>query len=193
MAAAWAKLAEFGLLHHMKWYCVYTHPQKEAIAAGFIGDTLGLECFYPKLKQRVIIRRVKREIVRPLFPRYIFCRFDLATSYRSVSYASDVASVVSLGRKPIEVGDEIIAALKSRASSSPKQDEIHAEEIISPGSRVEIVSGVMRGLEGLFLRPMNDSERVAILLSTLNASVVVERSQCRVVEPPSLRMSASLA
>lgn len=177
----------------MKWYCIYTHPQKEAIAAGFITETLGLECFYPKLKQRVIIRRVKREIVRPLFPRYIFSRFDLAISYRSVSYASDVASVVSLGRKPIEVSDDIIAALKSRASASPEKDEIHSDAIMSPGSRIEIVGGVMRGLEGLFLRPMNDSERVAILLSTLNASVVVERSQCRLVTPPPMGMSASFA
>src|SRR5690606_16399000 len=120
-------------------------------------------------------------IVRPLFPRYIFCRFDLATSYRSVSYASDVVSVVSLGRKPIEVSESIIAALKSRASASPRRDEIASAMIMSEGSRIEIVSGLMRGLEGLFLRPMNGSERVAILLSTLNASVVVERSQCRIV------------
>jgi transcription antitermination factor NusG len=192
MAAAWS---EKNSLHwrFMKWYCVYTHPLKEAIASGFITETLGVECFYPKLKQRVIIRRVKRDIVRPLFPRYIFCRFDLATSYRSVSYASDVVHVVSLGRQPIEVSDEIIAALKSRASASPKQDEIQAESMMSPGSRIEIVSGVMRGFEGLFLRPMNDSERVAILLSTLNASVVVERSQCRLVETPSLGMTASFA
>jgi len=177
----------------MKWYCVYTHPQKEAVAAGFITETLGLECFYPKLRQRVIIRRVKRDIVRPLFPRYIFCRFELAAFYRSVSYALDVVSVVSLGRKPIQVSDDIIAALKSRVLASPKKDEIHSDATMSPGSRIEIVSGVMRGLEGLFLRPMDDSERVAILLSTLNASVVVERSQCRLVMPPSLRMAASFA
>lgn len=177
----------------MKWYCIYTHPQKEALAASFIAETLGLECFYPKLEQRVIIRRVKRDVIRPLFPRYIFCRLDLAISYRSVSYASDVVNVVSLGRTPIEVSDGIIAALKSRAAGSPKDDLIRSEAMMSPGSRIEIVSGVMRGLEGLFLRPMDDSERVAILLSTLNASVVIERSQCRLIVPPSLGMAASFA
>lgn len=163
------------------------------MATGFIAETLGLECFYPKLKQRVTIRRVKRDVVRPLFPRYIFCRFDLATSYRSVSYASDVVNVVSVGRKPIEVSDDIITALRSYAAGSPKQDLIRSEAMMSPGSRIEIVSGVMCGLEGLFLRPMDDSERVAILLSTLNASVVIERSQCRLVVPPSLGMAASFA
>lgn len=163
------------------------------MAAGFIAETLGLECFYPKLKQRVIIRRVKRDVVRPLFPRYIFCRFDLAASFRSVSYASDVVNVVSVGRKPIEVSDDIISALKSHAVGSPKQDLIQAEAMMSPGSRIEIVSGVMRGLEGLFLRPTDDSERVAILLSTLNASVIIERSQCRLLMPPSLGMAASFA
>ena len=163
------------------------------MAAGFIVETLGLECFYPKLKQRVIVRRVKRDVIRPLFPRYIFCRFDLATSFRSVSYATDVVNVVSLGRKPIEVSDDIIAALKSRAVGSPQQDLIQSDAMMPPGSRIEIVSGVMRGLEGLFLRPMDDSERVAILLSTLNASVVIERSQCRLVVPPSFGMATSFA
>lgn len=177
----------------MNWYCVYTHPLKEAIVADFIDGKLGLECYYPKLRQRVVIRRVKREVVRPLFPRYVFCRFDLGTSFRSVSYAADVVNVVSLGRRPIEVDDDIIAALRSRAAASPEKDEIVDEPALSPGSKIEIISGIMRGLEGLFLRPMNDSERVAILLSTLNASVVVERSQCKVVAAPVIRPGLSFA
>jgi transcriptional antiterminator RfaH len=177
----------------MKWYCVYTHPLKEAIVADFIHEKLGLECYYPKLRQRVVIRRIKREVIRPLFPRYVFCQFDLGTSFRSVSYTADVVNVVSLGRRPIEVGDEIIAALKSRATTSPAKDEIVDEPILSPGSKIEIVSGVMRGLEGLFIRPMDDCERVAILLSTLNASVVVERSQCKIMAAPVIRAGLSFA
>jgi transcriptional antiterminator RfaH len=177
----------------MKWYCIYTHPLKEAIVADFIGEKLGLECYYPKLRQRVVIRRIKRETIRPLFPRYVFCRLDLGTSFRAVSYAPEVVNVVSLGRKPIEVGEDIITALKSRATASSAKDEIVDEPILSAGSKVEIVSGLMRGLEGLFIRPMNDSERVAILLSTLNASVVVERSLCKIVSAPVVRARLSFA
>ena len=168
----------------MKWYCVFTHPFKEVLVTGYISQTLGLECYHPTFKQRVIIRRIKREIVRPLFPRYIFCHFNLAISYRSVRYASDVVDVVSVGREPIEVADNIISTLRRRELTAISEAEGDFSTLPSPGSKVEITGGVMRGLEGLFLRPMDDSERVAILLSTLNASVVVERSQCRVMQRP---------
>jgi len=165
----------------MKWYCLYTHPQKEGLVARQLGRMSGLECYYPKLKQRVTIRRVKREAIRPLFPRYLFCRFDASASYRLVRYSSEVVSVVNIGGEPIEVNECIIEGLKARATAAGVSDEILVEPELNPGTKMMIVSGCMRGLEGLFLRPMSGSERVAILLSTLNASVVVERSQCKVL------------
>ncbi|WP_432214597.1 transcription termination/antitermination NusG family protein, partial [Salmonella enterica] len=68
----------------MKWFCVYTKPQRETYVASYCRDTLGLECYLPQLRQHRTIRRKRQLVTSPLFPRYLFCRFDLGAAYRAV-------------------------------------------------------------------------------------------------------------
>ena len=53
-----------------RWLCVHTRPRKEAGAERYCREVLGFDTFYPRLKHLKTIRRVKRWIVGPLFPRY---------------------------------------------------------------------------------------------------------------------------
>ena len=99
----------------MNWYCIQTRPSKEGPTAGFLNTHFGLEVYFPKLKRRKTIRRVWREVVSPLFPRYLFCRFDPAMHFRAVRYASDVSGVVSFGDRPAVVSDDLIRELKDWA------------------------------------------------------------------------------
>ena len=57
----------------MHWYCIHTRPQKEARVVAYLA-TLGLETYFPRLKRQKTIRRVRRIVTGPLFPRYPFCR-----------------------------------------------------------------------------------------------------------------------
>ena len=162
----------------MNWYCVYTKPLKEKSTASYLSGMLGFECYYPKLVQSVVIRRVRRIVKRPLFPRYFFCRFDPDEHLRTVRYAADVVDIVNSGMRPLEVHENIIDGLRAEANG-PAEDEILAEPELFPGCRLEIVSGPLRGLEGVLLRTMDDGQRVAVLLSALNlGSVVTDRCHC---------------
>lgn len=161
----------------MRWYCVHTKPLKEASAANHINAVLGLETYFPRLRQQKTIRRVRRMVTGPLFPRYFFCRFDSSIQYRAVRYAPDVLSVVTSGESPAVVGDTTIAELKGWAGDTV--DVITLQPGLRPGDMIEITAGPMQGLQGVLVHERSDRDRVAVLLSMLEygAHTLISRSQ----------------
>jgi transcriptional antiterminator RfaH len=153
----------------MNWYCVHTRPQKEARACAHLGQTLGLETYYPRLRRQRTIRRVKRVVTGPLFPRYLFCRFDFGQRYRAVKFAPDVIDVVSFGEVPAIVDESLIDGLKGWAGEAV--DIISSATSLQSGDRVQINDGPMRGLEAVIQNDMDGRERVAVVLSILERNV----------------------
>lgn len=159
------------------WYCIHTKPKKELAAETYFREKLGLDVYYPRLKRRKTIRRVKRWVVSPLFPRYLFCRFELAEHYRMVRYAREVIGIVSFGERPAVVDASVIDQLKTWAGEAVDVVTIHSNP--KPGEVVEITDGAFRGLKAIVERDMSDQQRVALLLTTLayRARIVVNRDQ----------------
>jgi transcriptional antiterminator RfaH len=160
-----------------RWLCVHTRPRRESGAEQYCRDVLRLDTYYPKLKHLKTIRRVKRWVVGPLFPRYFFCRLNLAQSFRAVQYAPQVVGVVSFGGRPSPVDDAIIDHLRQWAGEAV--DVVTVRPGFRPGDLVEIADGPLRGLQAVVLQEMSDHDRVAVLLSTLGcqARLIVSRSQ----------------
>lgn len=165
----------------MDWYCIHTRPQKEDSACSYYEDTLGIETYSPKLRQERVIRRVRRIVVRPLFPRYLFCRFDPALHYRAVKYAPDTIDVVHCGFAPTIVPDQLITELKTWVGDA--LDACSLRRAFQPGDLVEIESGPLMGLRAVVQQELSDSERVALLLTFLEcgARTIVAHSQLRMV------------
>ena len=160
----------------MKWFCVYTKPQKESQVTAYCRTILGLECYLPRLKQHRTIRRKRQLVVSPLFPRYFFCRFELGESYRSVRYAPDALDLVSVGTAPAVVQDSLISDLKGWAGEG--DDIITLKSELAVGDAVEITDGPMRGLSATILQVDDARDRVALLLTILHgAQLTVSRSQ----------------
>jgi len=172
MAAAWTNSSDTDCT--MNWYCVHTKPQREKQAVEQLSSLLGFETYFPRLRFHKTIRRVRRQITEPLFPRYLFCRFDLANHFRAVRYAHDVANLVCFGEEPAVVSDELIDNLKSWAN---EDGFVAAEPMFSAGDRVQIAVGPMQGLHAVILEARSDSERVAVLLSILgcDARLTIDR------------------
>ncbi len=163
----------------MNWYCLYTRPKKEARVAEHCQSVLGLDTYFPRVREQRVIRRVKRIVEGPLFPRYVFCRFETARSYRAVRFAPDVLDLVHAGKKPAVVDCRLIDELQSWAGDS--LDLVNLQPALQAGETVEITTGPMRGLKATILRAADDRERVAILLSMLQyeAQLLVSRSDLR--------------
>lgn len=165
----------------MHWYCLHTKPLKEGLVAGYCEEQLGLETYFPRLRQHRTIRRQRKAVVGPLFPRYLFCRFDARVSYRAVRYAPEVLSVVSAGIAPAIVADGLIESLREWTGS--EGDVVTLRPTLRTGDQVEIVSGPMQGLAGTILENCDERNRVTLLLSFLQcgAQLSVDRTEIRLI------------
>ncbi len=166
----------------MNWHCIHTKPRKEEQVARHLKERLGLETYFPLLKRQRTIRRVRRLTTGPLFPRYLFCQFEVSNSYRAVRYAPDVLDIVCAGDRPAVVSHTLIDELKAWAGEAVNLITLLPD--LSPGDRVEITEGPMRGLPAVILHIKDDSERVAVLLSILESSakMIIKRSQLTPVD-----------
>ncbi len=158
----------------MRWYTVNTKPHQEILAEKNL-KRLGLETFCPFLKQTKLIRQERRTAITPLFPGYLFVRFNLDIHYRAVNYAKGVRRLVAFGPSPATVDEVIIESIKSRIHDgyvdvSPPS--------LRPGQVVRIDNGPFQGLEAIFEQEMNGQQRAVLLLRTLSyqARVVVDRA-----------------
>jgi transcriptional antiterminator RfaH len=159
----------------MPWYVISTKPHQEKQAELHIKQW-GIECFLPLLKVNKTIRRAHKTVIEPLFPGYLFARFDLNRHYRAVSYATGVRKIVEFGSGPIELDTKMIDAIRERV--------MDGYVIVPPvrpvkGQIVHIKGGPLAGLEAVFMREMTDRNRVLLLLNTLgfHAKLTVDSDQ----------------
>lgn len=147
----------------MPWYAVSTKPHQERQAELHINQ-YGIECFLPLLKETKIIRRTRKTVTEPLFPGYLFARFDLEKHYRAVSYATGVRRIVDFGSGPVELEVAMIDVIKERLSDGYVTRH---SDCLKLGQLLHIKGGPLAGLEAVFMRKMTDRNRVLLLLNTL--------------------------
>ena len=156
----------------MHWYAVRTKPNQERQAELSV-QRVGVETFYPQMKERRVIRRREQMIIGSLFPGYLFARLNMAVHYRAAKYARGVLDLVAFGSIPAIVDDEIIEGMRARLRDGCLTLPAPA---LTPGEVVRIQAGPLQGLEAVFEREMSDHQRVVLLLRTLTY-------QARVVLP----------
>lgn len=156
----------------MNWYAVNTKARQEILAARNL-QRLGVDSFLPQMKISRMRRGIRSMVTAPLFPSYLFVRFDLAIHYRAVNFTMGVRKVVSFGSTPVKVEDGLIESIKGRLTDGYVVVEPAS---LVPGQPVRIQEGPFQGLQAVFERPMNDQGRIMLLLHALSyqARVVVD-------------------
>jgi transcriptional antiterminator RfaH len=157
------------------WYAIHTHPKQEERAESNLKAWL-VETFLPRYKQRRYNQYTSQpsQLIKPLFPRYIFARFVASELLHKVRFTRGVHSVVSFGKEPIPVDDELIAIIQARRS---EDGFIRIGDELKAGDHVMIKAGHFKGFTGIFERSMKDADRVMIMLQTVGYQphVVVEK------------------
>jgi len=154
------------------WYAIHTHPKQEERAENNL-KAWQVETFAPWRKGRQIRRSATPTYTHlPLFPGYIFARFNVQKLLHKIRYTRGVHSIVSIGIQPAVVDDELIMLMKSRSS---EEGYILMSGELRPGDEVVIKEGIFKGFVGIFERQMKDSDRVTLLLKavTHRAQVIV--------------------
>lgn len=152
-----------------RWFCVETHAQREALAELQLRrqeiETLLPWC----MRERRHARRIE-QVRRALFPGYIFARFEpcLLGSVRGTYGVAGVCGPERPGALPWVVPAGAIEDLRARMGAGGMV-ALPTPPPLKHGDRLTIVTGPMRGWSAIFDRETSDSDRIAILLETLNA------------------------
>src|SRR6476620_4603654 len=147
----------------MKWYVISTKPYQENHAALNL-ETVGVMPFCPKIKQKKTLQGRELSVIAPLFPGYLFARFDIQAQFRAVTYARGVRKLVSFGSAPATVDDMVVDSIKARLSDGCL---VLPQPLFEQGQVVKIQSGPLQGLEAVFERQMSDQQRAVLLLKAL--------------------------
>lgn len=145
------------------WHVCYCRPQQEARAAVELANQ-DFHVFLPVL------------FTKPMFPRYIFVQFDRDTDpWGKIKSTRGCIDLLKDGFLPCIVRPEVIDAIK--AFREPVEGTPQTQTQLSVGDTVQIHSGPLAGLHGLFVA--DKKARVSCLLEILGKRVEVPRDSVR--------------
>lgn len=147
----------------MNWYVIRTKPHQEKLVESQLRKC-GIETLLPFLEENRIFRRHRKAVLGPLFPGYLFSRFDLKEHHRTVKYTRGTLGLVSFGSAPARVEEELIDTIRSRLLNGVLTIR---SQCLMPGQTVQINSGPMDGVEAVFLYEMPGRQRAVVLLRSL--------------------------
>lgn len=151
------------------WYGIRTRSNHERVA-DIVLRGKGYEPYLPVYTQRR--RRADDAVVEtqlPLFPGYVFCRFD-AKRRLPILMSTGVVSVIGFGKEPAPIPDEEIEAVKAVLRSGyPAEPCAYLRE----GQRVRVTGGSLDGIEGIVIKKRNQC-RMVVSVTMLQRSISVE-------------------
>jgi transcription antitermination factor NusG len=152
----------------MKWYALHVRPNWETRVSRALAMK-GYEVFSPTLTLKKVRRGRVAETRVPMFASYVFCRYRSTITQRIVE-SRGVVRIVGCGHTPTPVDDSEMASIQTVYASG-----LHANpaQFFTGGQRIRVVSGVLRGVEGQFVRD-KDGGRVIVNVTLLQRSLMVE-------------------
>jgi transcriptional antiterminator RfaH len=151
------------------WVAASTHPHKELTA---ISNLLrqGFEAYCPLVRRRWRHARKVQDVLRPLFPGYVFVAIDPTRQrWRPILSTVGIRTLVRFG--------DSLGLLPSRFIESLRSHEIEGAVSLfsrpsnyAPGDQVRLGEGPFEGLIGTVLA-VEDHARLQILMHLLNRGV----------------------
>ena len=151
-----------------RWFALQVKTRYEKTVANLLGGQ-DYECFLPVYKYRRRWSDRMKEIEAPLFPGYLFCRFNVQKR-RPIVVTPGVLQIVGLGGKAIPVDDGEIAAVQTVVNSGLL---CQPWPFLRKGDWLTIDHGAFRGLEGILLE-YKGQYRLVVSISLLHRAVAVE-------------------
>jgi transcription termination/antitermination protein NusG len=150
------------------WYGIRTRSNHERVAAIVLSGK-GYDPYLPLYRLRRQRANSVVESEHPLFPGYVFCRFD-AKKRLPILMTTGVIAVLGFGREPAAIPDEEIEAVKAVLRSGlPAEPCAYLRE----GQRVRVTNGSLDGVEGILVKKKNQS-RMVVSVTMLQRSISVE-------------------
>jgi transcriptional antiterminator NusG len=151
-----------------QWFAVAVKPRYDKAVARML-EAKGVETFVPVYKKRHRYATRFREFELPLFPGYVFCRFN-ALDRLPILITPGVMQILGTGNTPLPLSETEIASLQTAMRA-----ELPVEPLafLPVGQKVRISRGILSGVEGIVI---SDKQCVRLVLSVtlLQRSVLLE-------------------
>jgi transcription antitermination factor NusG len=156
------------------WYAVQVKARWENSSAKLLTNK-GYQTLLPTYQSRRLWSGRMRNVIVPLFPGYVFCRFDV-TKRLPILVTPGVIALVGRGRIPVPVEPSEIAAIETLVSSGLPVEPWPYLEV---GQRVRIEDHALQGMEGILLG-FKGHRRIIVSISLLRRSVALEIDRERI-------------
>jgi len=152
----------------LPWFALQVRTRYEKSVAYFL-DGKGYEWFLPTYISRRRWSDRTKQLEQPLFPGYLFCRFN-PMERLPILKTPGLIAIVGTARTPTAVDASEILALRTLVNSEiPRQPW----PFLKVGQLVRIEYGALAGLEGILLQ-IKGSNRIVLSVSLLRRSVAAE-------------------
>jgi transcription antitermination factor NusG len=150
------------------WFALQVRTRQEAGVAQQLNGQ-GYERFLPLYKLRKRWSDRIKEVDAPLFPGYLFCRFN-PQDRLPILKTPGVIQIVGFNNGPAVVDESEIRSIQTLvATGAPHQPW----PFLATGDRVRIESGPLLGLEGILI-DVKRVHRLILSVTLLQRSVAVE-------------------
>lgn len=154
-----------------QWHAVYTRSRNEKIATERLCEK-GFEAWIPLHK---VIRQWsdrKKLVVEPLIRSYVFVKIATGQHYEVLNTPGIVRYLYFCG-KPATIPEKQINTLKAVTGNNIPVECI--DEVASPGERIMISRGPLKGHEGELIRHHGRS-KVLVRIDHLDSSIMLNLS-----------------
>jgi transcription antitermination factor NusG len=162
-------------LSNVSWFALQIRSRWEAPTADLLRSK-GLEILLPTYTTRRKWSDRIKIVESPLFPGYLFCRFNVSNRL-PVLITPGVLAIVGRGKTPVPVADGEIESIQAAVGSGIQLQPWPYVEI---GERVRIQHDVLDGMEGI-LTSFKGNHRVIISVTLLRRSVALEIDRSRII------------
>jgi len=154
-------------LHTAQWHVAYVVARHEKAVAQELGRR-SVEPFLPLYLAVHYWNKRRAEVELPLFPGYVFVRMAPHERLRVLQVPS-IVYLVAFNGLPASVPEEEIEGLRAAVRLRRAQPYPY----FSPGDRVRINTGPLKGLEGILVK-QKSSSRMIVNVDFIHRSISVE-------------------
>lgn len=153
---------------HRRWYVAHTQPHRESLAEAHLAQQ-DFATFLPRRAKTVRHARKTQTILAPVFPRYLFVRFDPDRDrWRSINGTPGVSRLLTANELPTPAPVGVVEALI--AATGPR-GQLQAN--FNTGDRVRLIAGPFADALAEIDR-LDDAGRVRVLLRIMGADLRVQ-------------------
>ena len=155
-----------------QWFLIYTKPRQEERAKENL-ENQGFETFLPMIAYEKI-KQPKLYSLKPMFPRYLFTKFNVEkNNWTYLKSTRGVSHVVVFGDNFTRVPNSVMDYLKSKVDDNDVLKLQTTRKTFQKGDKLVINKGIFQGKEATFFSKTG-KERVKVLLKLMKQLIIAE-------------------